>query len=406
MAEFIVLGAGMVGIGTALALQAQGHAVRVIDRRGPGEETSHGNAGVIQAEARVPYAMPRDWGTLIRYGLGRSNDLRLDALALPGAARALLDYYRHSAPSRLAAAVPHYAAIIGRATEDHGHLVAAAGADHLIRRTGLGEIYLSERDLDSRARDADDLAKAHGLAWRRLTGDDLRAEEPDLTDTPAGAIVWNDSWSTPDPAALVRAYAGLFENRGGTVLQATVRGVTQRPAGWCVTHDDGQLNAAHLVVALGPWSPDFLKPLGYRVPMVRKRGYHGHFDMKGGLTRPYVLAGHGVVISSMTRGLRITTGAHLARADAPPHAGQLATGAAAAGKLVALNGAVPDSRWQGVRPCLPRMLPMVGRAPRHEGLWFNFGHGHQGLTLGPTTGRVLADIVGGRQDELARALAP
>lgn len=406
MGDFIVLGAGSVGIGAALALQAQGHAVRVVDARGPGEETSHGNAGVIQNEARAPYAMPRDFATLIRYGLGRSNDMRLDPLALPGSAQALLAYYHHSAPSRHAAIARHYAALMAHATEDHARLITDAGADPLIRRTGLGEIYDTAKGFDTRARTAQKQAEAHGLKLRTLDGADLRAEDPALTRAPEGAIIWDETWSTSDPGALIRAYAKLFEGRGGTILQSAVHQISETVTGWRVDRDGGHLSAEHLVVALGPWSPALLKQLGYRVPMVMKRGYHGHYDMQGTLVRPYLLADHGVVMSSMARGLRITTGAHLARANGPRNLAQLTHGAAAAGELVTLNGPVPDSQWQGVRPCLPRMLPMVGRAPRHEKLWFNFGHGHQGMTLGPTTGALLADIVDGREDALTRALAP
>ena len=406
MADFLVLGAGMVGIGAALALQAQGHAVRVIDQRGPGEETSHGNAGVIQAEARAPYAMPRDPATLLRYGLGRSNDFRLDPSVLPGSARALLDYFRRSAPARYAEVIPHYAAIIARATDDHGRLIAEAGADALIRRTGLGEIYLTAQGFDARVQSATGFAETHGLALRCVTGNDLRTEEPALIHSPAGAVVWDESWSTSGPGALVRAYANLFETRGGTILKSAVHQISETVSGWRVERDGGHLSAEHLVIALGPWSPAMLKHLGYRVPMVLKRGYHGHYDMQGQLARPYLVADHGVVISTMARGLRITTGAHLARTKAPQNLAQLTHGAAAVGKLVELNGPVPDSQWHGARPCLPRMLPMVGRAPNHEKLWFNFGHGHQGFTLGPTTGVLLAEIVDGRNDVLTGALAP
>ncbi len=406
MADFLVLGAGMVGIGTALALQARGHAVRVIDKRAPGQETSHGNAGVIQTEARMPYAMPRDLATLIRYGLGRSNDLRLDPLAVPGAARALLAYYHHSAPARHAAATQHYSAIIAGATDDHGRLSADAGADALIRRTGMGEIYEREEDFEKRILSAEVLAAEFGLNLSTVTGTDLRTQEPALISAPAGAVVWEDTWSTSDPAALVQAYAALFVARGGSIVQGDARKVTENISGWRVDRDGGHLSAEHLVVALGPWSPAMLKQLGYRVPMVMKRGYHGHYHMNGQLQRPYLLADHGVVVSSMARGLRITTGAHVTRAGAPRNLAQLNHGSAAAGRLVALDGEVDDSQWHGVRPCMPRMLPMVGAAPRHRKLWFNFGHGHQGFTLGPTTGDILADIVAGRSDALTQALAP
>ena len=406
MADVLVLGAGMVGIGTALALQSQGHQVRILDRRGPGEETSHGNAGVIQSEARVPYAMPRDPATLIRYAMGLSNDLRFSPGALPGAAGALLAYYQHSGPAGLARVIPHYAEIISRATQDHGRLVSDAGADDLIRRTGLGEIFDTPADFDAGARAAQENAAAHGLDLELMSGPDLRTAEPALTATPAGAVVWNDSWSTSDPSALALAYARLFVSHGGTLVRDDAADLARTSTGWRLRGTQSSYTAEHVVIALGPWSPAFLRPLGYRVPMVMKRGYHGHYSMEGRLTRPYLLAQQGVVLSSMARGLRITTGVHMTRANSPRNLAQLTRGAAAAGRWMKLNGPVADSQWHGVRPCLPRMLPMVGKAPRHDGLWFNFGHGHQGFTLGPTTGALLAEIMDGRDDTLTRALSP
>lgn len=406
MAEFLVLGAGMVGIATALALQERGHQVSVLDRRGPGEETSHGNAGVIQAEARVPYAMPRDPATLIRYALGLSNDVRLNPVALPGAARALMAYFWHSSPAQMARVIPHYAALIEHATSDHARLIAGANAEGLIRRTGMGELFDSAAAFDTGHTAATEMAETFGLGMDVISGADLCADEPALTAPPAGAVIWRDSWSTSDPGALVRAYARLFVSRGGAMLLGDVGQLVETANGWTADCGRTSYDGEHVVIALGPWSPALLGPLGYRVPMVMKRGYHGHYDMQGSLSRPYLLAEHGVVMSSMTRGLRITTGAHVTRSASPRNLAQLTHGARAAEKLVDLKGPVANSQWHGVRPCLPRMLPLVGKARRHNRLWFNFGHGHQGFTLGPTTGVVLADIVAGRDDTLTRALGP
>jgi D-amino-acid dehydrogenase len=107
MTEFLVLGAGMVGTTTALALQAQGHAVRLLDASAPGQETSMGNAGVIQAEARAPYAFPRDPRQLLGYALGQGNDLLWSARTLPTMASALWAYFRASAPRRRSAVAPY-----------------------------------------------------------------------------------------------------------------------------------------------------------------------------------------------------------------------------------------------------------------------------------------------------------
>ncbi|SFD17557.1 NAD(P)/FAD-dependent oxidoreductase [Tropicimonas isoalkanivorans] len=406
MSHFIVLGAGMAGVGAALALQARGHGVTVVDRREPGSETSHGNAGVIQAEAAEPYALPRDLPTLLSYALGRSNDVLWHLRDLPGAAPALWRYFRCSAPQRHARTSQIYARLTARATDDHAPLVAASNSEGLIRRTGLGEFHRSERSLETAARNAERIGRTYGVPSRVLVGADMTRAEPALRGDPAGLLLWEGPWSCSDPGALTRAYAALLEARGGQVVTGDALSLRQQGSGWRVQGADGPVDGTDAVVCLGPWSPDLLSRLGYRVPMVWKRGYHGHFASPAQLVRPYLDAEYGVVLASMTLGLRLSTGAELVSRDAPRTLRQLDRGRRAAGELVEIGAPIEDGIWHGHRPCLPDMLPLVGSAPRHRGLWFDFGHGHQGFTLGPTTGAMLAEIVDGRRDDLTDALSP
>ena len=148
-------------------------------------------------------------------------------------------------------------------------------------------------------------------------------------------------------------------------------------------------------MALGPWSPELLRRFGYRFPLVRKRGYHQHYVGGTSLQLPLVDASLGYVMAPMRQGTRITTGAELTGPDAPPTPLQLDRAEQAARQLVDLGNPVANDPWYGTRPCTPDMLPVLGRAPRHRGLWMNFGHGHQGFTLGPVTGRLLAELMGG-----------
>ena len=114
MRSAIVLGAGMVGVSTALHLQHRGWSVSLIDRKAPGQETSYGNAGIIQSEAVRPYPMPRDLRTLLRIATGRTNDVRYRLAALPGHLGPLARYWWHSAPKRHAEISVAYASIIAR----------------------------------------------------------------------------------------------------------------------------------------------------------------------------------------------------------------------------------------------------------------------------------------------------
>ncbi|WP_163270077.1 NAD(P)/FAD-dependent oxidoreductase [Chelativorans alearense] len=406
MAEILVLGAGMVGIGAALALQARGHAVTVVDRRGPGEETSFGNAGVLQAEAMEPYAMPRDLPTLLRYALGRSNDVAWSLRDLPSIAPALLAYFRASAPERHARISRTYAQLIARVVSDHSPLIEAAGANNLIRRTGLGEIYRTTRAFDAACARGEKKATCYGLRLRALAGTGLASEEPAIAGETAGALIWEDSWSSSDPGGLVMSYAQLFRRRGGRLLQGDAQTLERAGTGWRIDTGTGLVDAQHAVIALGPWSGSLLLRFGYRIQMLLMRGYHSHVSNTPELSRPYLDAENGYVMSSMRDGLRLTTGVEFVRPDRPQSRRQLDWALHSAAELLAADMRAEGKLWHGHRPFLPDMLPLVGPAPRHEGLWFDFGHGYQGFTLGPTTGELLAEQLDGDTPPVAQALLP
>jgi len=396
MSDIIVLGAGMVGISTALALRDAGHDVVVIDRKAPGRETSYGNAGIIQAEAVEPYALPRDLRSLARIALGRGNDVRYDLSALPPQARALWSYFRASRTDRHRAIAKAYAPMIRRATDDHQALIEPAGADHLIRRDGFYQILRSQTGLDRAATDAARIASTYGVGVEILSGDDLARREPAIRQDLAGAVHWNDSWTCSDPGGLVEAYAALLRRRGGRFEIGDAMSLVQTAKGWAIETESGRLEAPVAVIALGPWTPDLLARFEYRIPMIYKRGYHRHFVNRGGLTVTLHDPDFGMVVSPMVAGVRIATGAEIAPHDAPATPRQLDRAAASARALIDLGDPIEAEPWLGRRPCLPGMLPFVGPMERHRGLWGNFGHGHQGFTLGPTTGRLLAERIAGR----------
>jgi D-amino-acid dehydrogenase len=151
------------------------------------------------------------------------------------------------------------------------------------------------------------------------------------------------------------------------------------------------------VVALGPWAPDVLAPLGIRPPLGLKRGYHLHFTARGnaGLSRPVVDVENGYCLAPMEQGIRVTTGAEFARRDAPKTPEQFDRVLPRARQLFALGEQVEQEPWMGSRPCFPDSRPIIGRAPGQPGLWLAYGHAHWGLTLGPATGRLVAELITG-----------
>ena len=386
----------MVGVGTALALQRMGVDVVLVDRREPGRETSYGNAGIIQIEAVEPYAFPRGVGEILSAAVGANHKVRWQIGSLHRWALPLLGYFLNSAPSSHRRISQVYAAMIRRAGDDHDPLIEAAGAGDLIRRDGFRQAYRTRRGFDAAVRDAERIGKVFGVESRIEDTRALAAAEPNLKMAMPGAVHWTEAWSCSDPGALVAAYARLFAARGGAVVTADATTLRQAGAGWRVAGPDGVVEADDAVVALGPWSGELLRGFGYRVPMFFKRGYHRHFDGEGPAL-PFMDTERSTVIAPMAAGPRVLTGAELAWLDSAATPYQIDVARRAAGDLFALGAPVEGKAWFGNRPCMPGMLPLVGRAPRHKGLWLNFGHGHQGFTLGPTTGRMLAGEMAGNE---------
>jgi D-amino-acid dehydrogenase len=408
MRNVIVLGAGIVGVASALHLQRRGWSVALVDRKPPGCETSYGNTGILQSEAVRPYPMPRDLRSLAAIAARRTNDIHYSVGSLPQHLGPLLRYWWHSQPERHRRISRSYARVIAQATNEHGVLIREAGADALVRRSGFRALHRTQAALDQAAMVAEKLASEHGVPARVMGAAELKAAEPELTETGAGAIHWLEPWTISEPGGLVAAYADLFTRSGGTFIHGDAASLAPSAGGgWQVWTDRGWIDAEAVVIALGPWSPDLLRKFGYRFGMVRKRGYHRHFSGAGKLDLPLQDPAYGYVVAPMSRGMRITTGAELSGPHASPAPIQLERAERAARELFDLGTAVEASPWSGIRPCMPDMLPVVGPAPRHKGMWMHFGHGHQGLTLGPAMGRLLAEQMTDEQPFIdASAFAP
>lgn len=390
----LVMGAGMVGTCTALHLQQRGFEVALLDRRDPGQETSSGNAGLIQQEAVEPYAFPREPGFVLRAVFGLGAEVNWHLRGLWQMAGPLWRYWQHSRPAAHARATEAYSRLIAHATAEHAPLMASAGADDLVVRQGFRFVFRTPQALQQAVQRAERL-QAFGVRFVAEDALALARAEPALRSGLAGAVHWLDPWAVCDPGALVQRYADLFVQRGGRLLTGDASTLRPAGSGWSVQTAQGRMDAAQAVLALGPWSGALVRPLGYRMPLFVKRGYHQHYAPPRQLHQPVLDAERGYVLAPMQRGMRLTTGAEFAPIDAPPTPLQLTKAQALARQLIDLGQPMPEPPWLGARPCTADMLPVIGAAPRHKGLWFNFGHAHQGFTLGPMSGRLLAELVSG-----------
>jgi D-lysine oxidase len=394
--DAIVLGAGIVGVSVALHLVKRGLAVALVDRSEPGQGTSYGNAGIIEANTLFPAAFPLSLKSLIRIALKRAPEANYHAGFLPRVAPWLLAFRRNSAPERLIAAMRVMRPLFGRAIAEHQALMAEAGAGRYLRHTGWLKLYRSDRSFAGTARERA-LAAELGLPVRVLDMDTARALEPALAPVFRHAVFWEEAASLSNPLAVTRAYAARFAALGGVTVTGDARSLHPVGAKWRVETAQGPIDAEAAVVALGPWATDLLAPLGIKLPLAVKRGYHRHFRPLGNasLARPVLDADNGYCIAPMEQGIRVTTGAEFAPRDAAPTPVQLDRVLPAARHLFPLGDAVEDKPWLGARPCFADSRPVLGRAPGRPGLWLACGHGHSGLTLGPVTGRLIAEMMTG-----------
>ena len=394
----VVLGAGIIGVCAAVHLQKRGLSVALVDRGQPGSETSFGNAGLIQREGVYPYAFPREFTELMRYARNRSPDVRYHANAILKTAPFLWQYWRNSRLDRHRAIARSYSMLIEHCVSEHRALAEESNADAsaLLRPTGWLKTFRTKAARDSEFERAEQWQKEYGVDFEPLDAARLHRMEPDLDPNLIGALHYTAALSVSDPNALVRAYATYFERLGGRIFTGDAETLSGH---WKVDTTEGTLSASTAVIAMGPWSDRLSARLGYRLPLAAKRGYHMHYGRRPGthLSHPVLDVEGGYMLAPMAKGIRLTTGVEIARPDAPKTPVQLLAVEPVARKFFPLGERLDTEPWMGQRPCTPDMMPIIGPATQDSDLWFAFGHAHHGLTLGPVTGRLIAEMVTGEK---------
>jgi len=393
-ADVIVLGAGIVGVSAGFAARQRGLSVVLVDRREPGSETSYGNAGILSSGSIMPLNQPSLWSVLPTYLTNRNAALRWDPAWTIRNLDWVVRFLANAAPSRLKPRAAALHGLIGASLKLHRDWIVKADAVQRIRETGWLKAWRSDAVAAAKAEQA--FLAEYGIESRILDRQGMSALEPSILPVYKVGLLHTQTASVDSPGAVVKAYALMFARSGGEIRQSTIRAVMPDGDGWRVVLADGAITARHVVVALGPWSADLLRPLGYRVPLAFERGYHREFkpNPTRPLQRPIHDAEGGFLMTPMEQGIRITSGVELTARDAPSSFAQLDQVVPLARGVVEFGDAVGEP-WRGARPTLPDSLPMIGPAPRHSGLWLAFGNQHIGFTTGPATGAAIAAMIGG-----------
>jgi glycine/D-amino acid oxidase-like deaminating enzyme len=393
----IVVGAGIVGLACAFELLKRGFSVTVVDPAPPGSGCSSGNAGAISPGSVVPLALPGAALSGLRMMLDPDAALTVRPSYLLTAAPWLWRFVRSATPERVEAVAAALGALNGQAVERHKAMMRDVGAPELIQENGQLYLYRSKAQL---AKDAVawDLRRRHGVRLDELGEADLRVLEPDVGEDYKLAMFIPHGGHCADPLRQAEAVADAIRRGGGTFLETTVERLILEGARIVgVSTPRGEQRADHVVVAAGAWSAGLLRSLGYRVPLESQRGYHVEFSAPGvSISRPLAPADRKVFLTPMNGRLRVAGSVEFAGLTRPPtrRRGDLLLDDVRA-VFPSADFSKPSPYWMGHRPCLPDSLPVIGRAPRHDGLWLAFGHGHLGLTGSAPTGHLVAELVAG-----------
>jgi D-amino-acid dehydrogenase len=394
----VVLGAGIVGICCALELQRRGYQVTLIDRRGPGEETSSGNAGILSYSNITPIADPALLGRLHRLILNRDTDLLLHYPHLLSLLPWLVRFLNQCRRQTFLRGGDAMSALTRASIEIHKQWIAEADAQHLLNQGGGLKLYRS-RQTFLRDQLERELLQRCGVKHTLLDADQLHDYEPDLKRIFVQAVLIDESVSIRNPQKLCKAYAQMFVEAGGLVRCDAIKSLQRANGAWEMTTAQGCEMVDRVVVCMGAWTPEIIGQLGYSNPLAIERGYHTIFapQAEAGLSGPVFDVDASYVMSPMDMGLRVSTGSNLVHHETAPDPRQVAQVLPRVYEAFPVGKILLHEPWMGRRPTVPDTLPIIGPAPRHENLWLAFAHSHMGLTLGPITGQLIANFISGAE---------
>lgn len=392
--DVVVLGAGIVGVSAAYAARLRGMSVILVDRKEPGSETSYGNAGILSSGSIFPLNQPSLWNSLPKYLTNRHPALRWDIGWSIRNAGWIARFLANATKANTRPRATALRGLINASLKLHREWIVRAGVSERIRETGWLKAWRSDATAAAKAEQA--ALAEYGIKSEVLDRQSISALEPNILPVYKVGLLHTETASVNSPGNVVKAYARMFVGAGGEIRQSDIKSIVPDGEGWRADLADGDIRARHVVVALGPWSADLLRPHGYRVPLATERGYHREFTANPAriLSRPIHDAGGAFLMTPMENGVRVTSGVELTARDAPSSFAQIDAAASLARGVVEFGETIGET-WRGSRPTLPDSLPMIGPAPRHSGLWLAFGNQHIGFTTGPATGDAIAAMIGG-----------
>ena len=400
-ADCVVVGAGIVGLATALRLRQAGFEVLLIDRQAVAAEASRCNAGALAYSDILPLASPGIIRQAPRWLLDPLGPLAIPPAYLPRIAPWLWRFWRASQPHRVAASTRAQASLMALAAQAMPRLLQAVDAQEQLHSDGNLQLYESQAEWQA-SLPGWQVRADHGFAFEHFQGPraaaDIAALQPGLSPRFVAATFVPGWQRIDDPHRLCEQVAAAFVQAGGRLRRAQAQALQAASSGITVLLQDGQrLHAQQVVVAAGAWSHRLAQTLGHRIPLETERGYNstlpaGAFDLRRQLT----FGGHGFVVTPIAGGVRVGGAVELGGLQAPPNHRRAQALLDKAQRFLPGLKVAGGTQWMGFRPSLPDSLPVIGPAPDEPRVVYAFGHGHLGLTQSAATAELVAALAARR----------
>jgi D-amino-acid dehydrogenase len=394
----IIVGGGVIGVCCAYFLAKRGARVTVLERDQIGKGASYGNAGSI-----TPGHPPINKPGRVRQALKSLFDPLSPLYVAPRPDPALAKWlwaFRRTCTDRHVELCMRTLAPLGHATRElFDELVETEKLECCFRRDGYSEIYLTERGLESARKEASVISR-YGFHPGVMPGGALRECEPAINGRVVGGIFHPEA-ATINPYHFVLEMAKRAERYGAelrTGTQVVALRTMDRKVRGVQTQNGELMEADSVVVAGGAYSTPLIRELGVSFPLQPAKGYHRDCESGAGkpvlLRRACVLGENMVFCTPMDGFVRFAGTLEFSGVNHEirrPRLEQLTN--ASSRYLTTMDDPTVRSEWCGLRPCLPDGMPAVGPLSPYSGLFIATGHAMMGLTLGPVTGKLIAEYV-------------
>jgi D-amino-acid dehydrogenase len=401
----VVIGAGIVGVNCALALQMRGYKVTLFDKEGIGAGCSKRNAGHFATEQVFPLAEPSLLWQLPKMLFDPLGPVALSPKHFLKAIPWFLKFFNNMKTKKSLKNTAALQSLNLNAITCYESLLKLANAEHLLIKNG--SLLVFEKTSYNKVLTIYEKYKQAGIAVELLNQQQALTLEPHLNENIQYALYFTEVAHTGDPLLVCFTLSAFAESLGMKFQKLGVETIEHASTGVKIKTADETLNFDKCIVATGAYSKKLLNQLGYKLPIEAERGYSLTLPVstseKHMLSRPVASAERKFIITPMTNMLRFSGTVEYAGLSAKENnkrADMLKDNAKFIMSSLPKNEAKKNKRWMGCRPSLPDSLPVIGSAPEHSNIFFALGHQHLGLTQGAITGKLIGQLVDGDKTDI------